>query len=202
MVLDHVDGLELCDEQAKKHGNELYTLRNLAVGLAYLNHQVAKIERATVGPIQGKLKLFSTGNIPGIAPETLSLVTCFFHWYAVSACNYVQLVGCLAKQVDSTKPTPTEYAKTVMPAVLMYRNKVAAHLAMVVPRHDNPADLLATLLFPIVLTDEGFHVGGTRVCFGTAEESQQNQHDLMWFLTKTHRELAKRYWPEEHGRGN
>lgn len=199
MIIDHVDDLELPDEQVRKHNNELYTLRNLAVGLSFLNRQVAKVEDAMIGSARGKLKVMAAGNIPGVPRTGLSLVTCAFHWYAVSACNYVWLVGWLARKADGKLPNPKEYAERVMPTVVKYRHKVAAHLATVLPRDDSPADVATTLLFPVTLTDEGLSVGGWNVTTTEAGQRSQSKHDFQWSLTQTHRELSKRYWPQPGG---
>lgn len=195
MILDHVDMLKLPDEKAKKYNNEFYTLRNLAVGLQYLYRQVDKVEQTLIGSIRGKLKLVTAGNIPNVPKETLALVTCAFHWYAVSACNYVWLVGWLAHQADSNRRKPQKYAHDVIPTIVTYRHKVAAHLATVQPKDDTPADIAATLLFPVTLTDEGFRVGGWKVSTRRKGQACQSKHDFQWNLTKTHVELAERYWP-------
>ena len=48
-------------------------------------------------------------------------------------------------------PDPArEYMKSVLPRVAQYRNKVAAHFALVDPRRDNDADLAARVMTQIV----------------------------------------------------
>lgn len=196
MILDHVDMLELPDSMVGRCGNELCTLWNLAVGLDYLYRQVDKVERAMIDQVQGKLKIMTAGNIPGVPNEMLALVTCAFHWYGVSACNYAWLVGWLARQADTNRRKPQKYAHDVIPAIVTYRHKVAAHLATVAPGDDTPADIAATLLFPVTLTDEGFHVGGVSVTMTKDGHRTRSKHDFQWNLTATHRELRKRYWPQ------
>ena len=70
------------------------------------------------------------------------LLSCAFQWYAVSACNYAQLVGWLATH---NPEAAKDYMKKVMPRVSQFRNKVAAHFAITDPRRDNEADLAASV---------------------------------------------------------
>ncbi len=56
------------------------------------------------------------------------LVACYFHWYAVTVCNYAKLVGWLANDGDSIKAR--EYMERVLPQVYLWRHKVAAHFAI------------------------------------------------------------------------
>ena len=191
-----MDKLELPGTLVKKYNNELYTLRNLANGLEFLYEQVDKVEKSLIGPVQGKLKLVFAGNIPHLPKKTLAFVTCAFHWYAVSVCNYVWLVGWLAHRADKNQRKPQKYANDMIPAVVTYRNKVAAHLSTLEPRDDNPADLEATLLFPLTLNDDGFYVGGWDITTTKNGHSSQSKHDIKWSLTKIHTQLAKRYWPQ------
>ena len=195
MILDHVDMLELSDEQCAKHNNKLYTLRNLTLGLQHLYRQVDKVEQVLARQCQGKRRV-AWGNVPGVPEETRALITCAFHWYAVSACNYVWLVGWLARQADSNRRKPQKYAHDVIPAIVTYRHKIAAHLAALDPEDDTPADIMSTEMFPLTWTEDRFQVGGWNVTIRKEGQTFQNKHDFQWSLTEMHAQLAKRYWPE------
>lgn len=86
------------------------------------------------------------------------LVACAFHWYAVTVCSYVKMVGWLVNDGDSTKAL--KYIKDIIPAVYVWRNKVAAHFAEIAPKkEDNPADLGKSVMFPISFDDDAFCTG-------------------------------------------
>jgi hypothetical protein len=194
VILDHVDGLVLPNEQLSKYGNELNTLRKLGFGLYHLYRQVQKVEQKLTRT-GGLVRTFGAGNIPGVPEEVLALVMCAFHWYAVSACNYVWLVGWLARDADKGRKKPHKYANDVMPAVVTYRHKVAAHLARVQPEDDTEADIIAALLSSPIWADGRFFVGGWNVIRTKKGIGCKSKHDLRWSLTLTHADLAKRYRP-------
>ena len=53
----------------------------------------------------------------------------YFHWYSISACQYVRTVGAIAYLQDNSRPKPLEYVNSVIPEVKAYRDKVGAHYA-------------------------------------------------------------------------
>ncbi|RKY06559.1 MAG: hypothetical protein DRP56_07200 [Planctomycetota bacterium] len=168
----------------------------LRTGLNYLNHQVISIEKEAFGHIPDNINYSAFGNIPEVPAPALSLVSCAFQWYAVSACNYVWLVGWLLEQQNIISESPKEYAERIMPKVVLYRHKIAAHLASVFPKNDdNKADRLGVLL-PLSVKDRRFYVGGFNITIKHHSKVDSNQHDYHWALTETHEELSQRYWPE------
>ena len=111
MIIDYVDNLELSDEAAEQYFNELRSLDYLSTGLNFLNAQVQRIESEFRGSLDsdGMVRMF--GNAPQLEGMSQNLVACAFHWYSVTACNYVKLVGWLANEGDATKAA--EYLKHV-----------------------------------------------------------------------------------------
>ncbi len=195
MILDHIDKLLLPNDHC--YGNEVHTLNTLAGGLAFLNAQVGGIEQKARGMLRDDIRVFLYGNDPKLAWIPTDLVVCAFHWYAVSVCNYVWLAGWLAQQVGATTTDSRDYAETVIPAVVTYRHKVGAHLARVFPRRDDtPADRMGSVMLPAVLDGDAFWAGAWTIVITTGEQLFSTTHDMRWSLTKTHVELAKRYWPE------
>jgi len=61
------------------------------------------------------------------------LLSCAFQWYAISAYNYVRLVGWLA--IRNPKLLG-EYINKVIPTITEYRHKIAAHFAITIPKDD------------------------------------------------------------------
>ena len=96
MLIDFIDKLELPDDKAKIHYNELHSLNYLAVGLKFLYDQVQKLEAEIASRISKGKKSFHFGNSPVMKGIPQDLVACSFHWYAVTACNYAKLVGWLS----------------------------------------------------------------------------------------------------------
>ena len=195
MILDHIEQMALPDPS--RFSNEIQTLRSLAVGLGFLNHQVLAIENKVRESISPNVRVFSYGNEPRFAWVPKDLIVCAFHWYAVSARNYVGLVGWLAKQVCPARPEPADYAKAVIPVVVAYRHKVAAHFGKVFPRKDDTAATLdASVLPSVAFQDDSFYAGAWTVT-KSVKGVPSSSPDLCWSLTKTHAELTKRYWPTE-----
>jgi len=191
MILDHIDNLCIPDDEC--YGNEVRSLRTLGIGLAFLNAQVASIEQKVRGTIPPYVRVFSYGNDPRFA-QAMPLIECAFHWYAVSGCNYVGLVGWLAKQIDPGRPDPKQYVRDLIPAVVTYRNKVAGHFAKASPGDDNLATLDASVLHSVAFSDDRFYAGVWRLT-QTSQGTRSSSPDMRWSLTKTHTELVKRYWP-------
>lgn len=189
MIIDHVDRLELPDDEAGQHGNELRSLDYLAEGLKFLYDQVQRLENEIAKSVgQDKRGLFY-GNAP-----RQDLVACAFHWYAVTVCNYVKMVGWLANRGDSTKAK--KYLQRVLPEVYVWRNKVGAHFARIDPRTgDTPADLATSVMFPIFFNDDAFYAGSLTLTLSRGGKSSTSRSDMRWSLTHTHRDLIARYWP-------
>jgi len=134
------------------------------------------------------------GNAPQLHGIPQHLVACAFHWYSVTACNYVRLVGWLVNGGDTAKAT--EYLKHVLPEVYVWRNKVGAHFARTFPRgKDTPADLAKSVMFPISFDDDAFYAGSLVLVMTSKGQRSSSRKDMRWSLTHTHQQLSTRYWP-------
>ena len=194
MIIDYVDKLELTNDEASKHFNELRSLDYLAHGLWFLHNQVHKIEAQISARVDKNKRVFIFGNAPEMKGIPQDLVACAFHWYAVSACNYVKMVGWLASNSDSSKAR--EYMERVLPQVYLWRHKVAAHFAIIGPRkNDNAADLAKSVMFPISFDDDAFYANSLTLTQSSGGKSSTSRQDMCWSLTHTHHELTPRYWP-------
>ncbi len=188
-VIDHIATLKLSDEQEKGYFNELRSLDYLARGLWFLCDQIQKVEAEVVNRVGNGY--WSFGNAPEMRGIDQNLVACAFHWYAVTVCNYVKMVGWLANSGDSNRAR--EYMECVLPQVYLWRHKVAAHFAIIDPRRDDSAaDLARSVMFPIFFCDDAFYAGSLPI-IGKLYTGHQN---MRWSLTHTHRDLIPRYWPE------
>lgn len=194
MILDHTDKLELPDNKVKTQFNELRSLCYLATGLRFLCEQVQKVEAEAIKRVANDRKVLIFGNAAGMQGINQGLVACAFHWYAVTVCSYVKMVGWLVNDGDSSKAL--KYIKDIIPAVYVWRNKVAAHFAEIAPKkEDNPADLGKSVMFPISFDDDAFCTGSLTLTLGTGGRSFTSRQDMRWSLTHTHRSLIPRYWP-------
>ncbi|MBF8267822.1 MAG: hypothetical protein HW388_1330 [Dehalococcoidia bacterium] len=191
MILDHIEGLELIDNKADEHFDSCMALARLGEGLWWIYREVAQLEvQAQIEATRDNVGVALVGGV--LANKPMGMLSCAFQWYAVSACNYAQLVGWLAnRNTNSAK----EYVQKVMPRLLNYRNKVAAHFAITDPRRDNEADLAASVMTHVV------YIQG-RLCAAALTPVVKNNgseitvsRDFSWSLTLAHERLTPRYWP-------
>ena len=188
-ILDHVDSLRLDEGAERRYGNELNSLTYLAQGLQFLSGQVEQVEAAVRGRLPPEKMVTLFGNAPKLRGAPMGLIACSFHWYAVSACNYIRLVGWLTSGGDEA--AAAAYVGRVAPDMLAWRNKVGAHFSRTDPRRgDTPADLAASVMFPV-----GF--GGATFATQPFAYAQTGStvRQMPWSLTKMHGQLAARHWP-------
>ena len=196
MILDHIDQLGISDNDAQVHANELRSLAYLSQGLFFLNHQVAEIEAEVFGRLDPNRQFTLMGNAPWLQDVPMGLIACSFHWYAVSACNLVRLIGWLVHGQDKKKARA--YVEHVMPEVKLWRDKIGAHFSLVSPHpSDNPADLAMSVMFPIEFHDRSFQTSSLSLSLGGGGVSHTSRGGMTWSLTETHKQLSQRFWPPE-----
>jgi len=191
--LDLIVKIVLNDRDASRYHNELQVLNGWAYGLQFLYSQTRLMEKHAVS------RLDSEPGDNAAPPASASLVfrnlSCCFQWYAVTLCNFVELIGAIGWELDATRKPPRDYIKEVIPAVLDYRNKVAAHVGRARRNAANPAEQFLSMLPPSALVNGRYTAGSWATHIkrsGTSNTGRLEQ----WSLTVTHEELAKRYWPE------
>jgi hypothetical protein len=194
MIIDYSDNLKLSDDQAKKYANELRSLGYLATGLMFLYERVQRVEAEVIKRVPKGKRVGIFGNAQEMQGINQGLVACAFHWYAVSVCNYVKMVGWLANNGNSSKAR--EYMKHVLPQVYVWRNKIGAHFARHSPKNDNPADLATSVIFPIEFEGDAFYSPPFTLTITTGGKQSTSRQDMRWSLTHAHRDLILRYWPE------
>jgi hypothetical protein len=194
MVIDHIDRLHLPENKAQEYFNELRSLDYLARGLWFLYYQVRNMEAKITEGVGKDKQVFIFGNAPELKAIPQDLVACAFHWYAVTVCNYIKMVGWLAYDHDSSKAT--NYLEKVIPTVKLWRDKVGAHFARTSPRKDDtPADLAKSVMFPLSFDDNAFYAASFTLTLGSRAKSSTTSRDMRWSLTHTHHALIPRYWP-------
>jgi hypothetical protein len=204
-VLDYINNITIAGRVFDEPANEFWALICLRDGMEFLYRQALRFDQAVkqrVNPI-GNVRFFHMGNMPDFPQLPMTLLTCGFHWYAISACQYVRTVGAIAYRQEPTRPRPEVYVESVIPEVLAFRNKVAAHFAgMTRNNQDNDAERLASILPPITFEDDSFHVGGIRVTLQGEGKSSSSDAIKRWSLARVHEQLRKRYWPESRQQTN
>jgi hypothetical protein len=192
VILDHIDSLQLPDAEVSSRANELQARDYLWDGLVYLARQVRPIEEEICQRVNcQKKKVMLYGNAPQFAGLAMGLVATAHHWYAVTACNYVRLVGWLGNSGDEKKAL--DYVEAVIPAVKMFRDKVGAHFAIVKARpEDTAAGLAASVMFPIGFYDRRLVANPMKLSMTKGGEKGTSPLE-MWSLTETQEALAGRY---------
>jgi len=191
LVLDHLEGLTLPESEFEDHYDARMALARLSEGLSWVYSVIAKTELQTRKQAEKEnVRVAVAGGI--LEGKPIGILSCAFQWYAVSACNYAQLVGWL---VSRDPKLAKEYVAKVMPRLVNYRNKVAAHFALADPFRDNEADLAASVMTQIVYAQGRLCAAAlTPVVVKGAQEITASR-DLSWSLTLAHERLVPRYWP-------
>ena len=194
MIIDHIDNVELRDEDAEQYFNEFHTLKYLWTGLSFLNYQVQKMETEVNNRLDENYQVFMLGNHPQLKGIPQDFIACAFHWYSVTACNYVKLVGWIINGGATVEAH--KYLQDILPEVYLWRNKVGAHFAQTAPREeDTPADLAKSVMFPIAFEDDAFYSNSLVLGLKSGDQGSSSRQDMKWSLTHTHKQLVARYWP-------
>jgi hypothetical protein len=197
-VLDYEDGIQVPGNVFAEPVNEYWALMCLKQGLEYLYHQISQYDQMVQTRVNsdGNGRVTILFNHPVFAGVPMRLLTCAFHWYAVSACQYVRTVGAIAYRQDSNRPLPDKYVESVIPEVLAFRNKVAAHFAgLTLDRRDNEAERLASVMPQLGFEDDSFCVGAFTVRTVRDGEVSDSKSIKVWSIRRVHGELQHRYWP-------
>ncbi|UHQ18816.1 hypothetical protein LVB87_11550 [Lysobacter sp. KIS68-7] len=138
---------------------------------------------------------------------------CTFNWFAISLTNYLRLVALvdlvnrtswsipdLVENEGVVNKTCRDYVEEIVPAVVQWRNKVAAHPAATAPIGINDkrreADRLGTLLqsfsCPVVRTAGYLEVARIRW-----QIDGETADLLPWSVTAIYEHLTPRFWPDK-----
>jgi hypothetical protein len=157
VCLDRIVKILLDERAISKYHNELQVLGGWLDGLQFLYSQIRQLEKYACTRFQSEESdNAATTPPPGLVFGNLS---CSFQWYAVTLCNFVELIGAIGWELDSSRKPPREYIKEVIPAVLDYRNKVGAHVSRARRNAANPAEQLLSLLPPSALMNGRYTAG-------------------------------------------
>lgn len=197
-VLDHLDHIQVPGKVFEQSVNEYWALLYLWEGLEFLYRQVKACDervKQKVNP-DGQNEILITGNHPHLQGIPNSLLTCAFHWYAISACQYVRTVGTIAYRQDNKRQQALDYLKKVIPEVRVYRDKVAAHFSWN-SKHpeDNDAERLLSAMPQLGFRNDSFFVGSLTVALSKGGKKSNSGKIKPWSLCKVHEQLRERYSP-------
>src|SRR5947209_19466118 len=118
-ILDHIDNITVPGNPLNDPANEYWALICLRHGMEFLYRQSLRCDQVVKQQVNpdGKMRYFGGGNDPSFNGVPKTLLTCAFHWYSISATQYVRTVGAIAYKFDPSRPLPPEYAKRVIPEV-------------------------------------------------------------------------------------
>lgn len=128
-----------------------------------------------------------------------------FVWFAISITAYLRLIALfdlanrrgwtehhLVENREEVNGTCNAYVEDVIPAIVKWRHKIAAHPAATSPRRDTLGTLLESVCYIVGRTSGYFEVGRT-VWALDGDPAEVNS----WSLTKCYERLTRRYWPED-----
>jgi hypothetical protein len=216
MMIGIIDKIELPDEIKSRSFNELQTLDNLWKGMCFIYKLVRELERKTnekicdgtvlqnIPPearkgLEGKdIKYVSCGNDPFLSWIDKGLLYSLFQWYAISACNYVRLLGYLIKLAKPENQTPNKYVEKVIPEVKWFRDKIAAHHSRASDdKRDNEADRIASVYYQVGFNGERFHAPSWWITTSYKGEKITSTNKSSWSITETHEKIASVAWEKE-----
>ena len=200
IVLDHIKniGLDTTDPPL----SNTHALWDLRAGLHFLAC-VVRTEEIRLSKELPETPVFAAGS--SIDPN--GIIACCFNWFSISIVSYLRLVGLIdvmsqqgwkSQDIRGSEGNRrrirshcVEYVKDIVPDILQWRNKIAAHFAVTDPTaEDNLGTLQYCVINPISYSRPYLKAGDLTWTIGT-EESQLPA----WALTQKYEELEKRLWP-------
>lgn len=193
IIIDHVENISVDEDSFHA---ELGTLQYLGVGLFSLAGNLRAIE-IELNKTEGLV--FSTNTHSGGDVRRTAMVACFFHWFINSLYNYVRLVRYIEGEnknmgftsKDQRDKFYNDYLKKVIPDILVWRHKVAAHFAKTKPESENIATLEASVMYPITFIKPYLRAGALKWSTNGASSILPE-----WSLTESFEKLGIRYWPD------
>jgi len=108
------------------------------------------------------------------------------------------LLHALTSYRQTVKAVASDFVDAICPEIRDWRNQVGAHTALADPRkNDNPAVLLASVLYNVSARGRRFFVGigGRAVIVPGNTQPIAGQTWKAWSITETLDRLAPRFWP-------
>lgn len=212
VVLDHEAGIKLWAHHPLRKNN--FVVMQMLEGLFMCYRSMKNLEAEYIE------EAFNTGVIPswsfnvGTTPRLLEITSQsvnIFNWYALTIMNYANYCGLASFMtlegkrvddlndkdvIDSLKRHKSKYLDSIpeLTAVKLYRNKVAAHLAVADPKHiDTIGTLMQSNSVVPALMNKRLVIPGIPYAYGV---EQSEIGDNQWSLTENFERLTPRYFRE------
>jgi hypothetical protein len=103
--------------------------------------------------------------------------------------------------MDENRPLPPKDVGMVIPEVLAFRDKIAAHFAWTTKHgQDSDAERALSVMPPITFHNDSFFVGAWTLHLRAKGKESNSSSIQPWSIAEIHTRLRKRYWPEQnHG---
>lgn len=207
-LLIPIDRVENINVAPGPYHNELNTLKVLEHGIIVLVNNVWTREQKD-RPADLNVRHFI------FAPDTsdIQMVTCVFHWFALSVCNYARMVGFIRglelKEFSRSDLLDKSNFKDIsekigiyvngipeLKPVVLYRNKIAGHFAITAPHRDDNIATLNLSAMPHIVQDGGKYIAGG-MALGVGNSAGFRSSEITpWSLTDVFQSMLPRYWPD------
>lgn len=199
-TLDYEDKIVIEGDCFGEPKNEFYALLCLKEGMCHLYHEVDQRERniANNSGLGKNCIMFSFGNLPELKQFPRMYLTCVFQWYSISAVQYVRTVASIALKNGKISEKPKEYSERIIPEVVAYRDKVAAHYAWNSRNnYDNDAERFVSIIPQLALKNNKLYTSSVEAEFNHKGKVSSSKALKPWSLTEIHQRLQNRYWRSE-----
>lgn len=190
-TVDYVEGTQV---PRIDYAGAIPPLKMLWFGMSHLYERIKLVQATEHNDSWASATSLAYNTGERIGPEPYLLVYSLFHWYSVSACNLVGLIGRVlidAKEIEHKRPSG--YVDEIIPSVKLWRDKIGAHFAVTTPtKRDNDAMKSLSIYNSIRLRNGVVEVVPLQV--RSLEEGRQSEAALKrWALTEVHERLEERY---------
>jgi len=195
-TLDYIDKIKVDEDVFAEPCNEYWALTFLWEGMEFLYRHTQHYDHVVKKRVDPECKrdVFICGNHPALQGVPIRLLTSAFHWYAISACQYVTTVGNIAYKADSNRQLPNKYRDSVIPGLVIFRNKIAAHFAWSTQnKRDNDAERIASIIPQISFKNNSFYIGNWAARVRRSCRESDSMTIKPWSLSKVHESLRERY---------
>lgn len=190
-TVDYVEGLHV---PTKDYGGAIPPLKMLWFGMSHIYERVKSAQATERGDVWTSVATLAYKADERIGREPYLLVYSMFHWYSVSACNLVGLIGRVlidSKQTEHKRPSG--YVDEIIPSVKLWRNKIGAHFAVTTPtKRDSDAMKGLSIYNSIRLRNGVIEVVPLQVRM--QDGGRRSEAELKrWALTEVHEQLDDRF---------
>lgn len=197
-TLDVTEGWVLGAERTNALFWEIQSRETLWLGLEDLCTRVSGLQESGIVKTNPFNPLFLDDGQPKMAGDVpTALIVCWFQWFAVSASNFVGLTWRLARDADLTSVSRRKYQEQVMPEVVHWRNKVAAHLAITGPYEEDKGAMESLCVANHLTAQRGaLQIAGLELHSQKVGEQATHAAIEGWTLTRVQAQLRDRYRPD------